>query len=793
MTSGSVACIALAGALSILVLQPAAHAGAPESAPNPGEQARWAESGFGPEDALAWRRVGIGPAEARAWVAAGIQYAEWAAQWKGEGFGPADASQWVRTANVYTAGEFRQRGFSPADATAWMSQGILSALRAEEFRKLGLAPPEAGRWWKLKFFPADVASWRDGGFGPEEALEWKYGPKEYLNDGVSYSRSVFSVQWAREWRDAGFASDEAKRAAALGIPFREAREWQRAAFSFKEALAWRDSGFAPAEAARSRAEGYTPVQAEERREAAATQLGDEIASLHADIDLMGDGSVSVTETFEVLNRPDGTIRGCFERVLPARIELRFRGGSFRTARPIHDRLTGSIDGSPVPMDVTRDSSGDRTLCIGGKGSRLPEGRHTLTIRYLTDDRLIARRSHEELFFDVTGRILKLPVRRASATVRLPEGADVVFADGFAGLRDRKDFTARVRELHGSDFVDYAVWRPLKPEMGFQVSVGFTKGFVKTSLWTQGKQLDRRSGGLMTSIGVLVLGLACTCGYYLIAWNRVGRDPPAGLVLREFEPPAGVSPALIRYILRNRRVDDTGLAAALVHLAQHGAIRIDERGGAYQMRKTGIAEGCAPHEQVVLAAVFGNSERLVIGIGRARSILRAARSSMKRALGAEYRRYFVLNSRYLWPGLLLSVSTLACSLLALNLGDGGKSGAFLASYLAIQLGIFGILTLPCSFLLKTPTQEGRTLLDRIAGYRDTLAANFRRETGGMGDPGISPSLARHLPYAMALGIETDRIGYRWVSTQWFGGSSGGFSARDFTEAIRRRVPGGRTPA
>ena len=781
-------CIALACVFLIPLYNSVPHAGQPDPPLSPEEEQRWAQSGFVPEDALSWKRVGIGPAEARQWVMAGIQFAEWANQWKGEGFGPADAAKWVRTANVYTAGEFRKRGFSPADATAWMENGVLSALRAEEFRKIGLGPKEAGRWWKLEFYPEEISPWRDAGFGPEDALKWKYGEKEYLDDGVSWSRTVFPVEWAREWRGAGFTSDEAKRAMLIGLKFPEAVEWKRAGFGTLEALRWRDSGFAFTDAARLRAEGLGPVEAEERRDALTGKVEDEITSLHADIDLREDGSVFVTETFEVLNRPGGAIQGCFERILPARITLRYRSSSSRYASPTYERIVAFIDGNPAPVDVVKDSHGDRTLCIGGTGSRLTEGAHAITISYVTEDRLITLRDREELFFDVTGRYLKMPLRRASATVRLPQGADVVFAGGFAGLRERKDFTARVRELNGSDVVEYAVWRPLKAEMGFQVSVGFTKGFVRTSLWKKARQFDQATGRLLTSLLILLLGLCGTLSYYCVAWHRVGRDPKAGLVLREFEPPAGASPALIRYIVKRRRVDDVSVAATLVHLAQHGATRIDERQGAYQVRMAGPAEGCAPLEREVLATVFGDSDRFVLGMARTRATLQRARSSMTRMLEAEYRTYFVSNSRYLWPGLLLSAATVLGSLLVLNLRSGGKAETFLKLYSAFQVGTFGFLGLLFYFLLKTPTMEGRKLLDKIAGYRDALAANYRKEESGTSDPGISPFLARHLPYAMALGIECDRLAFRWDSTAWVTGRSGGFSVRDFVASIRRRAPG-----
>jgi hypothetical protein len=268
---------------------------------------------------------------------------------------------------------------------------------------------------------------------------------------------------------------------------------------------------------------------------------------------------------------------------------------------------------------------------------------------------------------------------------------------------------------------------------------------------------------------------------------VGRDPTASLILREFEPPAGASPALIRYIVKRRRVDDVSVAATLVHLAQRGAVRIDERQGAYQVRAAGRVEGCELLDQELLSAVFANSDRFVLGIARARDTLRKVRSGMKRILEAEYRRYFVSNSRYLWPGLLVSAVTATGSLLVLTLRDGSEAETFLTVYSVFQVGVFSVLSLLFYFLLKAPTLEGRKLLDRIAGYRDALAANYRKEEKGLSDPGMSPFLASHLPDAMALGIECDRLAVRWSTTAWFTGQSGGFSAQDFIASIRRRAP------
>ena len=68
---------------------------------------------------------------------------------------------------------------------------------------------------QIGFYPEEVPPWIKAGFGPDETLEWKYGKKEYHDDGEGYSRTVFSLEWAREWRGAGFSSEEARRAGRM--------------------------------------------------------------------------------------------------------------------------------------------------------------------------------------------------------------------------------------------------------------------------------------------------------------------------------------------------------------------------------------------------------------------------------------------------------------------------------------------------------------------------------------------------------------------------------------------------
>lgn len=771
--------------------QSSTSAGPAGSAGNAAERQRWAEQGFGPGEAKSWNNVGIDPAEARQWVRAGIQFAEWANQWKGAGFGPADARAWVEhQVNVYTAGDFRSAGFSSADATAWIERGVRSALRAKAFRDRGLGPVEAGEWWRLEFFPEDAAGWKQEGFSARDALAWKYGEKEYFyqrSGSRASSRQVYSVEWAKQWRATGLSPVEAHLAGAYGVASAEAAGWLAAGFHFEDAMAWRDSGFGPTDAAREKAAGLSPVDAEERRDIGSDRSSDVMTTLHSDIILRPDATVEVTETIGVTNGPAGPVKRCLSRVFPTTVALKRSMSSSTRAWPSYAFTSVLMDGGPAVYSVDKDASGDITLCLNGQGVPLPEGTYTFTLHYTTDDRLIDLHDRDQLVFDVKGPVPTLPIQRASAAVHLPKGANTVLADGFAGPRNRKYFVAEVKETADGDVIEYTVTRPLKSDMEFEVAVSLPKGFVQPSLWQKARRFDHRAAHVLSSLICFTTGLAAALVYFLWAWRRVGKDPKKGAVVPVYEPPEGISPALARYLVTRRRIDDKTVAATLVRLAHCGALVIREREGRYSIEKTGkSAESCTPHEREFLDRLFADSAAdLTLGTGEARRRVRAAARTLRTALRAESVGYMAANTRYVWPGLAMSLVGAAFALAVVDESEMKVAYA----YPLFVAAVTGSVDLTFWLLLKAPTLRGRKVCDDIEGLRRFLEASYQKTSAVHGTPSMDTPLARaaHLPYAIALGIDSERVSILDRRFTWYAGRSGGFSVADFTASLERMTP------
>src|SRR5207248_11797067 len=77
------------------------------------------------------------------------------------------------------------------------------------------------------------------------------------------------------------------------------------------------------------------------------------------------------------------------------------------------------------------------------------------------------------------------------------------------------------------------------------------------------------------------GLLIVLLYYLAVWWKVGKDPARDTIMPLYEPPTGVSPAAMRYIVR-MGFDDKTFTAAILNMAVNGFLSIKEKDGVYTL-------------------------------------------------------------------------------------------------------------------------------------------------------------------------------------------------------------------
>lgn len=392
--------------------------------------------------------------------------------------------------------------------------------------------------------------------------------------------------------------------------------------------------------------------------------------------------------------------------------------------------------------------------------------------------------HDELYFSLTEDIRELRIDRATATVRLPIGAQIIFADGYAGFDKRKDFTVSVKETEHGDVAEYEVTRPLRKDMQFILSIAFLKGYVDLGPLHEVRRLDRQEGHIFSSFAIAFSGLFMLSGYYYFMWRRVGRDSTDRTVLTVYDPPDGMGPAEIRHLYTRGKVDYASIAATILRLAEVGGLSISERQGIYRIERcmTG-PDGCTSLEKEFQKNIFSGPGELTIGhagISKAfASALHTMRTGLKKGIKGLQRS----NGRYLWTGIAISLITIFLSFAVLDLNDFGKEKTFKNIYLCTMITVMGGVNLMFKWLLRSPTEAYTKLLDRIAGYRLFLETSFNKGASQSG--GIQLSLQRHLPNAVALGIDCGKITIRQGQTEWYSGSTGFFSVGEFLSSINKK--------
>ncbi|WP_417694962.1 DUF2207 domain-containing protein [Roseibium sp.] len=293
-----------------------------------------------------------------------------------------------------------------------------------------------------------------------------------------------------------------------------------------------------------------------------------ITNFHAAIDVAEDGTLTVTEEITVQAEGDQIRRGIY-RDLP----LIFEMASGRKARAGFELVSVERDGASEPYRVERSGDGVR-IYIGDSDVFLEPGLYRYTITYLTTRQIRFFDSHDEVYWNVTGNLWGFPINKASAQVTLPAGVTASRWDAYTGAfgETGKDFVTESRS--GSHQVYFETTRPLAPRQGLTIVVAMPKGAVVPP--TEADEI----GWLLSDYRAEIagaFGLLLVLGYYIYAWVRVGRDPPAGVIYPRFEAPEGISPALASYIEDRGFAGQgwTALSAACISLAVKGKLVLEQ--------------------------------------------------------------------------------------------------------------------------------------------------------------------------------------------------------------------------
>ena len=403
------------------------------------------------------------------------------------------------------------------------------------------------------------------------------------------------------------------------------------------------------------------------------------------------------------------------------------------------------DGQAEPYTVENWENGKRVK-IGSADTVIDPGEHTWLLQFTVDRELGYFADHDELYWNVTGNGWVFPIDRASATVTLPTGAAAKITGLSAYTGASGSTTSAVTTTQGADgtptFVTTSI---LNPREGLTIVVGWPNGFV------QAPTAATRFGWFLRDNGALIaglLGVLLVFLYYMIVWYRYGKDPDRGTIFARFAPPEGMSPGGVRYLSRMAH-DSKTFTAALIDMAVKRYISIHQERHKYWIERDTAPESVLSDDELALAGVLiGTSARVDFEREHAEEIQRAILAS-KRPLEADYQpRFFVSNIGYLLTGILLSIGV---GVLTFFLSTRGNALQFVALIvvgvaLAVMAAVFGST-------LKSYTQQGRKLVDEVAGFKMYLSVTEKDRMNLLNPPERTPEMfEKFLPYALALDVE-----------------------------------------
>ena len=528
-----------------------------------------------------------------------------------------------------------------------------------------------------------------------------------------------------------------------------------------------------------------------------------IYSFHSDITIDEKGDMRITETITVNAEGNKIKRGIY-RDFPTTYKDHF-GNKYKVGFSIE---SVKRDGYTEDFHTKNIKNGVR-IYIGNKNRYLKNGNYTYAISYQTNRQLGFFEKHDELYWNVTGNDWDFPIDKASATIHLPNQIphNQLGTEAYTGASGSKG-QKYIARITGDGSAYFETTQSLPKRHGLTIVVTWPKGFVTEPTTSEKIEYVLHDNRFLV---IAIAGFIILLIYYWLIWLKVGKDPEAGVIFPHYEPPAGFSPASMRFI-KKMGYDKTCFATAIINLAVKGYLKIEEDGREYLLKRTdNKAIEMAPGESALAKKLFAGGKTIKLEQANHARIGRALKAH-ETSLQINYEKIYFLNNRgYFFIGLIITLLMLAITTVEHPAGIS-PNVLFMLVWLSIwTFAIFSLIkqvyqawsrtkdiisTLPTIIitvfaipfiaaevfalkvladmtslsmifvvliaviinwifyeLLKAPTLAGRELLDKIEGFKQYIDLAEKHELDFKHPKGKCPELfEQYLPYALALGVE-----------------------------------------
>lgn len=558
------------------------------------------------------------------------------------------------------------------------------------------------------------------------------------------------------------------------------------------------------------------------------QAGPVIHSFDSYITVGSDSQLLIEEKINITTEGQIIQRGIY-RDIPTRYKTPY--GEVVVAFRVKN---ASIDGTPTSFFSNNLSNGVR-IYIGDKYKYLAPGRYVFTLTYSVSGELGYFTDHDELYWNVTGNGWDFPILEARATVKLPKGAFqyITGNKAYTGVQGSREQNYQTVINDKNESVLFKTTQALAPHQGLTIVLGWKKGFV-----TPPSFLQQKNNVLLL---IVLIGLVFIFIYYYWAWGKYGVDHRSRVVIPQYEPPSGYTPAQLRFVV-NMGYDSKILSSSILNLAVMGYLKIIENGQSYTLLKQLDFSGILAEEEKILASTLFATRDLVELKQFAGH--EALETNFSANLDTKFKgTYFVTNIKYTLIGMGLSLLPFAL-LILLNINlwvsvmmlsfffviplvlvalpsatlkqkikmmlgtvfysgflmvfvyfDGLPVFAAKTGLYCVLFFILAIINIVFALLLKRPTEIGQRLIEQAKGFKLFLNATEKDRLNFHNPPDRTPQLfERFLPYALALGVEqhwaeqfSEQLAEVGYQPKWYVGSGiTAFNAAAFSTSINNNL-------
>ncbi|MEY4744125.1 MAG: hypothetical protein RL272_70 [Candidatus Parcubacteria bacterium] len=475
--------------------------------------------------------------------------------------------------------------------------------------------------------------------------------------------------------------------------------------------------------------------------------GEEVQSFAADIDVKETGAISVTERIDYYFAAPR--HGIF-RDIPVRYDV----GGKTVVIPVDIEGVSAPDGRPITYSVSKQRNFTRVKI--GDADVTVTGPQSYVIRYSVEGALRygqqypdTQAKHDELYWNVTGSEWQVPLRRVSATVRLPSSVaqDDIRTACYTGPQGS---TAQdcVKGAQGS-VASFAA------NGAMTVVVGFPQGVVSLMSPKAPGFLDVAAPFLPLALPVGVAALLT-----VLWWTR-GRDPEGrGTIVVEYDPPKGLTPAECGVMVD----EDAGLgdvSAVIVDLAVRGYLKIRE------IEKKGLLLKSTDYEferirdyrddpalkrfeTHLLDALFGGEGK----IARV-SDIKAGHTFYDDLPKIKQKLYDGLTSDGYFPAdpskiraAYAGVGIVVLVLMVMFFGPGFLFSGTVFGNTGLGIALSGLAVLLFAPLMPRKTPKGVDAFEHAVGFREYLGKAEKYRMQWQEKENVFEA---YLPYAMAFGV------------------------------------------